>query len=71
MPIRPSKGKRPINFELPNDVADALDEFVRSRNERKGDVITLAIRRHMANPPPEPELPPLPPVGTPKKRKSS
>lgn len=62
MPVRPTKGTRQTNLELPVDVIDTAKEFARSRGETLSEVVVAALRRHMANPPPLPETVPLPPV---------
>lgn len=65
MPIRPTKGTRQTNLELPTDVIDRAKEFAKSRGETLSEVVVAALLRHMANPPPRPEDVPLPPVTVP------
>jgi hypothetical protein len=54
-----------LNLEIEEGLMDVFREFVRGRNETLRQAVEMAIRRHMANPPPLPELPPLPPVTVP------
>lgn len=64
MPIRPTKGTRQTNLELPVEVIDQAKAFAKGRGETLGEVIVAALKRHMANPPPLPAEVPLPPVPT-------
>jgi hypothetical protein len=65
MPIRPTKGTKQTNLELPIEVIDRAREFAKSRGETLSEVVVAALRRHMANPPPLPGSVPLPPVTAP------
>jgi hypothetical protein len=65
MPIRPTKGTRQTNLELPTDVIDRAKTFAKARGETLSEVVVAALLRHMANPPPLPEQFPLPPVPAP------
>lgn len=62
MPIRPTKGTKQTNLELPIDVIEEARAFAKQRRETLSDVVVAALRRHMANPPPLPSDVPLPPV---------
>ncbi|VTR91867.1 unnamed protein product [Gemmata massiliana] len=65
MPKRPVEGAAQINAELPVPLLDELKRFAKDRGEKVRDVLALAIRRHLDNPPPPPrpvEVPPLPPL---------
>jgi len=48
-------------LELPVEVIDDAKGFARSRGETLSKVMVAALRRHMASPPPIPEMVPLPP----------
>jgi hypothetical protein len=68
---RVTPGTGQLNLEIELALLEALREFVRNRGETQRQAVEMALRRHMANPPPIPELPPLPPVtvpGAPKRR---
>jgi len=62
---RVTPGTGQLNLEIEIGLLVKLREFVRSRNETQRQAVEAALRRHMANPPPIPELPPLPPVTVP------
>lgn len=57
-----------LGMELSQELVHAVRSFARSREETLREVVELALRRHLANPPPKPEpppiipLPPFPPV---------
>jgi hypothetical protein len=72
MPKVPTKNTTPFSTELPTDLVEALRAFASQRGEKVKDVVIMALRRHMATPPPPPvvpELPPLPPVTVPGAKK--
>jgi hypothetical protein len=50
--------------ELPEDLDSAFRAYCGERGAKLADEIRLAMRRHLANPPPKPTVPPLPPVPT-------
>jgi hypothetical protein len=62
MPKRPVEGTAQVNAELPVELLDELKRFAASRGETVRAVILMALRRHMANPPPPPVPTPLPPL---------
>lgn len=62
---RATHGTGQLNLEIELTLLEALRKFVRARGETQRQAVELALRRHMANPPPIPELPPLPPVTVP------
>lgn len=70
MTKKPNRSTVPLNVQISKDVRHALDEFCDSRDEKIRDVIEMAIRRHIASPPPKIEVPPLPPLAVtmPKKK---
>jgi hypothetical protein len=62
MPTRPSKDPRVQKIvELAPAFAEEVMRFAASRGETFRAVVTEALRRHMAYPPPAPEPAPLPP----------
>lgn len=62
MPIRPSKGVTAKYLELPSELAAEAEAFAKSRGESFKAVVEMALRRHLANPPPPPVPLPPPPV---------
>lgn len=65
MPTNPKKGSTQLNLELPTDLVEAFRAFCASRGETPTHNAAVALRRHMANPPPLPHtvaLPDSPPV---------
>jgi hypothetical protein len=52
--------KKMVAFECDAEVLQCLKERCEEKGLKLGAEITLAIRRHLAYPPPDPELPPLP-----------
>ena len=62
---RATAGTGQLNLEIELSLLERLRAFVRDRGETLRQAVELALRRHMANPPPKPELPPLPPVTSP------
>src|SRR5580704_2620861 len=62
MPTRPSKGVIAKYVELPSDLATEVEAFAKGRKESFKAVVEMALRRHMANPPPPPPPPALPPL---------
>lgn len=71
----PKRTTAPLGVQIDPDVIQALREFAEERDESIRSIVELAIRRHLANPPPRIEVPPLPPLSvtgeqqTPPKRK--
>lgn len=65
MPSRPSKNVVGKYLELSPELASAVEKFAKLHGQTFKSVVVDALRRHMANPPPIPELPPLPPVTVP------
>lgn len=64
MTRRSTKGTRQLAAELLAEVVDDFKKFCRDRDETVRYHLELALRRHMANPPP-PQEPPPPPAITP------
>jgi hypothetical protein len=65
MPSRPSKGVVGKYIELAVSIVEEAEAFAKQRGESFKAVVEMALRRHMANPPPLPEPlppPPLPPL---------
>ena len=52
----------PLNTHVDPELAKAVRQFALKRGEKLRAVIEMALRRHMANPPPQMDIPPLPPV---------
>ena len=52
----------PMNVQVSPETAQAIRNFASDRGESIRQVLEMAIRRHIANPPPKLEIPPLPPV---------
>lgn len=77
MARKSTKGTRQLGVEVDVTLADAVREFSRSRGETLREVVELALRRHLANPPavvvptppPIPPLPPFPPPAQPVTKK--
>ena len=65
MPTRPSKNVVGKYLEFPPELAGEVETFAKSREQTFKSVVVEALRRHLQNPPPIPELPPLPPVTVP------
>ena len=59
MPADPRPGKTAKYVELPEDLAAAFVAFARSRGSDFTEQLTLAMRRHLAYPPPVHEIPPF------------
>jgi hypothetical protein len=61
----PKKDARPgwrgLYLELPDELDNQLRDHCRRADSRVADEVRLAIRRHLAYPPP-PQTPPLPPI---------
>lgn len=55
------KGAKQLSVELPADLVDAFKAWTKARGEKIGAAVELALRRHMAFPPPPPAPPPVPP----------
>ena len=62
MPIRPSKDVIAKYIELSAQLVAETESFAKSRGESFKAVVEMALRRHMANPPPPPVPQPLPPL---------
>lgn len=65
MPKRPVSGTKMVAMELPVELTEEAKAFAKGRGEAFKDVVALALRRHLDNPPPPPEpakVPPLPPL---------
>lgn len=52
----------PLNTGVDPELAEAVRVFALKRGEKLRAVVEMALRRHMANPPPQMDIPPLPPV---------
>jgi hypothetical protein len=61
MPSRARPGKKALYVELPDQLDGELRTYCDRRGVRIADEVRLAIRRHLANPPPV-DVPPLPPL---------
>jgi hypothetical protein len=55
-----TKGTKQLNVELPESLVDEFKQFCEGRGESPTHNVAVAIRRHMANPPPLPHTLPLP-----------
>lgn len=64
MPSQPRPGKKALYVELTDELDAELRAYCEGRGLKLADEVRLAIRRHLANPPPStvPPLPPLPPA---------
>jgi hypothetical protein len=60
-----AKGTESLAVGIDAALMEQLRAFVEKRSETIREVVEAALRRHMANPPPVLELPPLPPVTVP------
>jgi hypothetical protein len=71
MPRNSTKGTVQLGAELDAKLVEAFKAFVKQRGESVRFHLEMAMRRHLAfpppptEPPPLPPIPPLPPVGTP------
>jgi hypothetical protein len=70
MTRRSTRGTKQLAAELLAEVVDDFKKFCRDRDETVRYHLEMALRRHMANPPPPqvpilPPAPPLPPVTAP------
>ena len=61
MPTNRTKGVKGVYVELPPEVLDEAKQFAETRGETFREVVTQALRRHLAYPPPPPP-PPAPPL---------
>lgn len=52
----------PLNTRISSEIDVALRDFCDQRGEKIREVLEMAIRRHLANPPPKIDIPPLPPM---------
>lgn len=66
MPTKPRPGKKGLYVELPTDLDEQLRTYCEKWGLKIADEVRLAIRRHLQNPPPQAEVPPLPPVPAPR-----
>jgi len=57
-----TKGKTPLATQLDTDLVEAFRSFCAARGQTLSYHLDLAVRRHMANPPPVFDVPALPPV---------
>ena len=57
-----TKGTKQLFVEVTDTLLDEFKAFCDSRNETMRASIEMAMRRHMANPPPPPVPQPLPPL---------
>lgn len=62
MAKRYTKGTVQIASEVEISLAEAVRAFARTRGETLREVVEMALRRHLANPPAKVEPPPLPPL---------
>ena len=62
MTRRTTKGTKQLAAELNASVVDEFKGFCKARGESLRYHMELALRRHMANPPPRQEPAPLPPA---------
>jgi hypothetical protein len=71
MPSQARPGKKALYVELPDEIDAELRAYCDRHGLKLADEVRLAIRRHLANPPPK-GVPPLPPliVPAPTKRKT-
>ena len=60
MTMHRTKGKQMFAAELPPELVAAFKAYAQKRGERIAAALERALRREMAYPPPEPQLPPLP-----------
>ncbi|MCU0706286.1 MAG: hypothetical protein MUF18_20180 [Fimbriiglobus sp.] len=68
MPSHRVEGAKQLAVELPAEFVERFKEWVRSRGEKIGPTVMLALERHMAYPPPPPAPPPYetaPPASSP------
>ncbi len=65
----PKRTTTAFNNQLDKETVDAFRAFCDGRGEKIRYHLEIAMRRHIANPPPTIEIPPLPPM-TVKKSKS-
>lgn len=59
---QPKRTTVALNTRISVSLDAALRAFSESRNEKIRDVIEVALRRHMDSPPPQIQIPPLPPI---------
>lgn len=69
MPTNPTKGKKMLAVELPEQLVEEFRGYAGERGERVNVAVERALRREMAYPPPLPELEPLPDAAPPAKPK--
>ena len=62
MARKSTKGTTQLGVEVDNDLIAYVRDFAKSRKETMREVVEIALRRHIANPPPIIEPPPLPPM---------
>lgn len=64
-----TKGTKQIGAEVSEALIDEFKVFCLSRGETLRKHLEMAMRRHLDNPPPVEEAPPLPPVTVPEPKK--
>ena len=64
MAKKATRSVTPLGTLLDSEVVAALRQYADSRGETIRSVLEMAIRRHLASPPPKVELAPLPPLPT-------
>ena len=57
-----TKGTIQLGMELDGELVKVVRSFAKSRDETLREVVEMALRRHLANPPAKVEPPPLPPL---------
>lgn len=62
-----TKGTKPLYVELPAELFDSLEALRAESGRSRTAEVALALRRHLAYPPPPEEVPPL--DGKPRRRK--
>jgi len=60
-----ARGTAQLNVGVSEAILEEVRQFVTDRGETLREVVEMALRRHMDNPPPKPVVPPLPPVPVP------
>lgn len=62
MAKEPKRTAVPFNHRIAADVAEAFVAFCDGRNETIRQHLEMALRRHLASPPPKMVIPPLPEI---------
>jgi hypothetical protein len=60
-----TKGTKQIGAEVNAELLDEFKAFCAQRGDTLRHHLEMAMRRHLASPPPVVTIPPLPPVGAP------